>query len=39
VLVFTEDAGLLEDRIDQGRLSVIDMRNDADVADVGGNRR
>src|SRR5687768_4527982 len=38
VLVLSERTGLLENRVDQGCFAVINVRNDANVSDVGGHR-
>ena len=34
LLMLPEGAGLAEELVDQGRLAVVDMRDDRDVADV-----
>ena len=35
VLVLAESAGLPEHRVDEGRLAVVDVRDDRDVAEIG----
>jgi hypothetical protein len=35
VLVLAEGAGLPEERVDEGRLAVVDVRDDRDVAELG----
>ena len=37
VLVFSENARLLKDGVNEGGLAMIDMRDDADIADLGGH--
>ena len=37
VLVRTKGAGLPEEGVDEGRLAVVDVRHDGDVAEVGAN--